>query len=177
VIRARAFVRLGVREVHDHVSYLPLSSALPVTPSFLLDTNLLVYGFDNRAPEKQERALELLDRVGRRPSAALPAQVLAEFANVMLYKMEPRLYPGDVYEQLHLYKQIFPVYPLTSAVSLEAVRGVKEHSFRYFDAQIWACAKLHQVPVVLSEDFPVGATVEGVTFENPLTESFDLADL
>jgi len=42
-------------------------------PSFLLDTNLLVYGFDNRAPEKQERALELLNRVGRRPIAALPA--------------------------------------------------------------------------------------------------------
>jgi len=94
-----------------------------VTQSFLLYTNLLVYGFDNRAPEKQEQALELLDRVGRMPSAAVPAQVLAEFANVMLYKMEPRLSPGDVYEQLQLYKQIFPVYPLTSAVSREAVRG------------------------------------------------------
>jgi predicted nucleic acid-binding protein len=69
-----------------------------VTPSFLLDTNLLLYGFDNRAPEKQEQALELLDRVGQVPSAARPAQVLAEFASVMLYKMEPRLSPGDVYE-------------------------------------------------------------------------------
>lgn len=148
-----------------------------MTPSYLLDTNLLVYGFDNRAPGKQERALDLLDRVGRGPTAALPAQVLAEFANVMLYKMEPRLSPGDVYDQLQLYKRVFPIYPLTPAVSLEAVRGVKEHSFRYFDAQIWACAKLNQVPVILSEDFPVGATVEGVTFENPLAESFDLADL
>ena len=148
-----------------------------MTPSFLLDTNLLVYGFDTRTPEKQERALELLDRVGRRLSAALPAQVLAEFANVMLYKMEPRLSPVDVSEQLHLCKQIFPIYPLTSAVSLEAVRSVEEHSFRYFDAQIWACAKLNQVPMILSEYFPVGATVEGVTFENPLAESFDLSDL
>jgi len=148
-----------------------------VIPSYLLDTNLLVYGFDNRASQKQKRSLELLDRVGRGPIAALPAQVLAEFANVMLYKMEPRLSPSEVYEQLQLYKRVFPVYPLTSAVSLEAVRGVKDHSFRYFDAQIWACAKLNQVPVVLSEDFPVGATVEGVTFENPLAESFDLADL
>jgi len=148
-----------------------------VTPSYLLDTNLLVYCFDDREPEKQERALELLDRVGRRPSAALPAQVLGEFANVMLYKMEPPLSPEEVYEQIQLYKKIFPTYPLTPAVSLEAVRAVEEHSFRFFDAQIWASAKLNQVPVVLSEDFPVGATVEGVTFENPLAEEFDLAEL
>jgi predicted nucleic acid-binding protein len=75
-----------------------------VTPSFLLDTNLLLYGFDNRAPEKQEQALGLLYRVGQMPSAAVPAQVLTEFANVMLNKMEPRLSPGDVYEQLQLYR-------------------------------------------------------------------------
>jgi predicted nucleic acid-binding protein len=62
-------------------------------------------------------------------------------------------------------------------VSLEAVRATDEHSFRFFDAQIWACAKLNQVPVVLSEDVPVGATVEGVTFENPLAEEFDLTEL
>ena len=148
-----------------------------MTPSYLLDTNLLIYCFDDRNPEKQDRALELLDRVGRDPSAALPAQVLAEFANVMLYKMEPPLPPGEVYEQLQLYKKVFPIYPLTPAVSLEAVRAVEEHSFRYFDAQIWATAKLNQVPIVLSEDFPVGATVEGVTFENPLAEEFDLGEL
>jgi predicted nucleic acid-binding protein len=148
-----------------------------VPPSYLLDTNLLVYCFDDRAPEKQKRAHDLLDRVGRKPSAALPAQVLGEFANVMLYTMEPPLPPDAIYEQVQLYKKVFPVYPLTPAVSLEAVRAVKEHSFRYFDAQIWATAKLNQIPVVLSEDFAVGATVEGVTFENPLAEEFDLTDL
>ena len=148
-----------------------------MTSSYLLDTNLLVYCFDDREPKKQERALELLDRVGRGPSAALPAQVLAEFANVMLYKMEPPLPPEEVYEQIQLYKKVFPTYPLTPAVSLEAVRAVREHSFRYFDAQIWATAKLNQVPVVLGEDFPVGATIEGVSFENPLADEFDLKEL
>lgn len=153
-----------------------------MTPSYLLDTNLLVYGFDDREPDKQSRALRLLDRVGRRPSAGLPAQVLGECANLMLYKMEPPLPPEEVYEQIQLYKEVFPIYPLTPAVSLEAVRAVEEHSFCSFDAQIWATAKLNQVPIVLnedflSEDFPVGATVEGVTFENPLAEEFDLSAL
>lgn len=146
-------------------------------PSYLLDTNLLVYCFDDREPEKQERAIDVLDRVGRGPSGGLPVQVLAEFANVMLYKMEPPLSPEEVYEQIQLYKDVFPAYALTPAVSLEAIRGVRDHRFSYFDAQIWATAKLNQIPIVLSEDFPVGATVEGVTFENPIDADFNLSDL
>ena len=54
------------------------------------------------------------------------------------------------------------------------MRGVKDHRFGYYDAQIWAIAKLNQVPVVLSEDFASGASVEGVTFSNPFEEAFDI---
>ena len=144
---------------------------------YVLDTNVLIYGFDASEPEKQERALGVLARVGEEPSAALPAQVLAEFANVMLRGLDEPLSPAEVHGQIERYEDLFPVLPLTSAVVLEATRGIRDHSFSYFDAQIWAVARLHQVPVVLSEDFPVGATVEGVTFANPLAEDFDLSEL
>lgn len=145
--------------------------------TYLLDANVLVYCFDEGAPEKKERALETIEQTGRAPSAALSAQVLAEFSNVALYKLDPPLSPNEVYEQIELYETVFPVLPLTPAVALEAVRGVRDHSFSYFDAQIWAVAKLSQIPVVLSEDFPVGATVERVTFLNPLADDFDRTDL
>ena len=144
---------------------------------YVLDTNVLIYGFDAGAPEKQERALGVLERVGERPSAALPAQVLAEFANVMLRGLDEPLTPGEVHGQIERHEDLFPVLPLTSAVVLEAVRGMRDHSFSCFDAQIWAVARLHQVPVVLSKDFPIGAAVEGVTFANPLAEDFDLGEL
>jgi predicted nucleic acid-binding protein len=36
-----------------------------------------------------------------------------------------------------------------------------------WDAQVWATAKLNQIPVVLSEDFASGSVIEGVLFENP----------
>jgi predicted nucleic acid-binding protein len=142
-----------------------------------LDTNLLVYCFDEGASQKKERALRTIERTGRAPRAALPAQVLAEFANVALYKLKPPLSPADVYEQVERLEAVFPILPLTSAVALEAVRGVRDHRFSYFDAQIWAAAKLNQIPTVLSEDFSTGATVEGVTFLNPLADDFDLTDL
>ena len=58
-----------------------------MTRSFLLDSNLLVYSFDDPYSGKQERALEPLNRLGRGPIAALPVQVLAEFSSVILCKM------------------------------------------------------------------------------------------
>jgi len=148
-----------------------------VATTYLLDATLLVYCFDEGASQKKERVLTTIERTGRAPHAALPAQVLAEFANVALYKLKPPLAPADVYEQVERLEAVFPILPLTSAVALEAVRGVRDHRFSYFDAQIWAAAKLNQIPTVLSEDFSTGATVEGVTFLNPLADDFDLTDL
>src|ERR671911_2230958 len=69
----------------------------------------------------------------------------------------------------------FPLLPLTGPVVLEALRGVGEHMLSYYDAQIWAVARLGQVAVVLSEDFNPGAVLDGVSFTNPLDPEFDLA--
>lgn len=144
---------------------------------YVIDTNILVYCFDESESNKQSRALRVIEQVGRAESGALPAQVLAEFANVALYRLEPTLSASKVYQQIELYEQVFTVLPLTPAVVLEAVRGIKDHSFSYFDAQIWAVAKLAQCPVILSEDFAAGATVEGVSFLNPLDPTTDLSTL
>mgnify|MGYP006291662517 CR=1 FL=1 len=144
---------------------------------YLLDTNILVYGFDANEPRKQEQALEVIDRVGRKRTGTLSVQTLSEFANVALYRLEEPLPPDEVADQLELYSETFPILSLTTFVSIEAVRGVRDHSFSYFDAQIWAVARLNQVSVVLSEDFPSGATVEGVTFIDPFSPDFRLDDL
>lgn len=135
--------------------------------------------YDNNQPPRhlQARALELLERLEDGLSAALSAQNLAEFANVALRRLKPPLSPAEVTEQLMLLEQTFVVYPLTAAVVREAVRGVDTHTLSYNDAQVWAVAKLNQIPVVLSEDFNVGATLGGVLFLNPLEPSFDLSEL
>lgn len=145
---------------------------------YLVDTNLLVYAVDRREPVKRERAREVLRRVGGAGgSAALPAQVLSEFANACLRKLEPRPDPATVRREVERLLLAFPVLPLTGPVVLEALRGVREHLLSYYDAQIWAVARLGQVGVVLSEDFNPGAVLDGVTFANPLDPGFDLAAL
>ncbi len=144
---------------------------------YLLDTNLLVYAVDRREPLKRNRARELLRRVGGAGSAALPAQVLSEFANACLRKLEPRPDPAALRREVERLLLAFPVLPLTGPVVLEALRGVREDLLSYYDAQAWAVARLGQVGVVLSEDFNPGAVLDGVLFANPLDPAFDLAAL
>ena len=144
---------------------------------YLLDTNLLVYALDRREPVKRERAREVLRRVGGAGSAALPAQVLSEFANTCLKKLEPRPDPEAIRREVERLLLAFPVLPLTGPVVLEALRGVREHLLSYYDAQVWAVARLGQVAVVLSEDFNPGVVLDGVSFANPLEPAFDLAAL
>jgi predicted nucleic acid-binding protein len=143
---------------------------------YVLDTNVLVYALDRREPEKRDRAREVLRRLGA-SGAILPAQVLSEFANVCLRKLEPRPDPAAVQREVERLLLAFPVLPLTGPVVLEALRGVREHLLSYYDAQIWAVARLGQVGVVLSEDFNPGAVLDGVSFANPLDPAFDLLAL
>jgi predicted nucleic acid-binding protein len=147
-----------------------------MTARYVLDTNVLVYALDRREPEKRDRAREVLRRLGT-SGAILPAQVLSEFANVCLRKLEPRPDPAAVQREVERLLLAFPVLPLTGPVVLEALRGVREHLLSYYDAQIWAVARLGQVGVVLSEDFNPGAVLDGVSFANPLDPAFDLLAL
>jgi predicted nucleic acid-binding protein len=80
---------------------------------YVVDTNLLIYTLDRREPEKRERAREVLRRVGGSGTAALPAQVLSEFANVCLRKLEPRPNPTTVRREVERLMLAFPVLPVT----------------------------------------------------------------
>ena len=57
---------------------------------------------------------------------------------------------------------------------LEAARGATQHQMSYWDAQVWATAKLNQVPYVLTENMQGLETLDGVRFLNPLSRDFDL---
>ena len=60
----------------------------------------------------------------------------------------------------------------TPLIIFEAGRGVRDYQLSYYDAQIWATARLNQIPTIFSEDFNNGATLEGVQFINPFAPDF-----
>ncbi len=141
-----------------------------MNPRYLIDTNLLIYPLDARDPKKQKKAAEVLLRLAQEGRAALPVQALSEFASVALRRLSPPLEAEPVRLEIERLMLAFPVLPLTAPVVLEALRGVAQHHLSYYDAQVWATARLYQVPVVLSEDFAMGAVLEGVRFVNPLVQ-------
>lgn len=144
---------------------------------YLLDTNILVYTVDRSERTKQSKAHRVLRRLGGSGTGVLSVQSLSEFANVAMKKLEPPLQPDETYEFIERYQRTFDVLPLTASVVLEAIRGVRDHGLSYSDAQIWAAARLNQVPYVLSEDFNSGATLEGVAFLDPFAEDVDIDQL
>ena len=143
----------------------------------LLDTNVLIYAADEDEPERMEQANNVLLHLIAKRQAVVSAQVLAEFANVSLRQIRRRSAITEINGQLELYSRVLVVLPITPAIVLEAVRGVRDHQLAYYDAQIWAAARLNQVPCVLSEDFNAGSTLEGVAFINPFAAGFDLDSL
>jgi predicted nucleic acid-binding protein len=143
----------------------------------LIDTNVLVYAYDRSEPEKQRRALEVLDTLAYTGAGRLSAQVLSEFLVNVTRKIATPLTLMQAEARLQHYVKIWPVFPVTAQVVVEAVRGVRDYQLSFWDAQIWAAARLHHVPTVLSEDFNPGAVLEGVCFVDPFAAEFRVQDL
>ena len=139
-----------------------------MTGSVLLDTNLLVYAYDRSDPWKQRRALELLRALAFRRRGAVSTQVLGEFLVTVTRKPPEPLPLEAALREVDRHLQTWQVFDVTSEVVREAVRGVRHHRLNYWDAQIWAVARLNRISLVLSEDFSDGAVLEGVRFLNPL---------
>lgn len=140
----------------------------------LLDTNLLVYVFDPRDPVQQSKAKQILTGLEDTGLGCLSVQCLAEFFRVVTIKIG--LPPKEIYPVIERWASAFPTFSITSQIVLEAARGVRDHGLSYFDAQIWAAARLNQVGFVFSEDFQDGQSLDGVTFVNPFRPEFKLED-
>jgi predicted nucleic acid-binding protein len=145
-----------------------------MSDSIFVDTNVLVYAYDRSEPEKQERALDVLDRLATTGVGVISTQVLAEFFVAVTGNIPASLSPREGHERIENYLQVWTVLDLTGMVVLEAARGARDHQFNFWDAQIWATARLNQIPVVFSEDFSAGTVIDGVRFVNPFAQDFQV---
>ena len=148
--------------------------SLAMADRILIDTNILLYAYDRAETVKQPKALAVLDRLVTWRIGILTPQVLAEFFVNATRKLDPPLTVEDAYERIQNYLMSWEEIDVTGSIVLEAARGVRTYKMSYWDAQIWASARLYQIPVIFSEDFDVGAVVEGVRFVNPFAEDFNL---
>lgn len=145
-------------------------------PPVLIDTNVLVYLYDTASPGKAAQARRVMERLEQTRSGRLSVQCLAEFVHTTTRKLDPPLSYAEALVQVGLLARMWPVFDLTPLIVLEAARGARDHGLPYYDAQIWAAARLNQVTTVFSDDFSDGRVLEGVRFANPFSADFRLED-
>ena len=143
----------------------------------LVDTNILVYAHDAADTVKQQRAIEVLTALAHRAAGCFSAQNLSEFYWTATRGRHPLLTPKEAAAQVDRLAASWPILDVTPFVVLEATRGVTAHRLSFWDAMVWAVARLNQVPVVLSEDFAHGSRVGGVRFVNPFERGFRVSSL
>jgi predicted nucleic acid-binding protein len=122
----------------------------------LVDTNVLVYRFDPRFPEKQRIASDLLRSGIAGDAIRLPHQAILEFVAVVTRPIGgglPLLPLEEARREAEeLLSQMEVLYP-NEALVRTALRGAAAYGLSWFDAHLWAYAEHYGLDVLLSEDF------------------------
>jgi len=130
-----------------------------------LDTNVLVYAYDQSDPRKQKIARGLVLRAVAGEIAA-SSQVLGEFASTMLHKASPPVKPSDLGALLDTLGPIYLI-PLDGDTVLRAVKAHAQYGLHFYDGLIIATAERGGCERIWSEDLNAGQEYFGVRIENP----------
>ena len=140
----------------------------------LVDTNILVYRFDPRFPDKQRRAASALQRGLRDDIVHVPHQAIIEFIAAVTRPRTPNrplLSLTDAVQEAEEIMIQFPVlYPNAEVVRL-ALRGAATYGLSWFDAHLWAYAEHFGLTELWSEDFQHDRLYGAVRAINPLLDS------
>lgn len=136
----------------------------------LVDTNVLVYRFDPRFPEKQARSTSLLREGIEGDEVRVAHQGIVEFVAAVSRPTSegtPLLSPDDARREAEeLLNQFDVLYPNEALVRL-ALRGAAAYQLSWFDAHMWAYAEHYALGTLFSEDFQHDRTYGTVRVVDP----------
>ncbi len=130
-----------------------------------VDTNILVYSYDNSSRDKQRIARDLVTRAVA-GEFVVSTQVLAEFATTLLHKATPPATPDAVVSILDPLSPI-PLIKPDSDLVRRAVEAHHSYGLHFYDGMIVAAAERAGSGRILSEDLNEGQAYFGVTVANP----------
>jgi predicted nucleic acid-binding protein len=139
----------------------------------LVDTNVLVYRFDGRFPQKQSVATSLLRHGIETDTVRVAHQSVVEFVAAVtrpIGRAGPLLaLPEALREAEELLSQFTVLYPNDAIVRL-AMRGAAAYQLPWFDAHLWAFAEHYGLAELLSEDFQHDRRYGTVRVINPFID-------
>lgn len=132
-----------------------------------LDSNVLVYLFDEEPDEPKRKVAQDLFSGALNGEAAISFQVVQEVLNVLTRGDAPRATPEEATDILR--DMLAPIWQIEPSVSLYAsalaIRGRYQYSF--YDSLIIAAALEAGCTRLFSEDLQHGQRIERLTIVNP----------
>ncbi len=139
----------------------------------LVDTNVLVYRFDRRFPDKRRIATDVLRRGILEDSVRVPHQAIVEFVAAVTRPVRGHIIlrlDEALREAEEFLKQFTVLYPNEATVRT-AIRGCAAYQLNWFDAHIWACAEHYGIDEILTEDLQHDRLYGTVRVVNPFLAS------
>jgi predicted nucleic acid-binding protein len=120
----------------------------------LIDTNILVYRFDNRFPEKQRIATAILRRGILEDSVRVPHQSIIEFIAAVTRPIRGYtvLSLSDALREAEEFLLQFTVLYPNDAIVRNAIRGCAAYQLSWFDAHLWSYAEHYGLTEIITED-------------------------
>ena len=135
----------------------------------LVDTNVLVYRFDDRFPEKQEVATGILRRGIEEDSVRVPHQAIMEFVAAVTRNIRGHVIlplPAALREAEEMLRQFTVLYPEETMLR-HAIRGCLAYQLSWFDAHLWSYAEHYGLSEIFTEDLQHDRLYGTVRIVNP----------
>jgi predicted nucleic acid-binding protein len=143
---------------------------------WFFDTNVLVYLFDAKAPEKQRLAQGLFRKAVDEAQPVVSTQVLHEFFVTVTRTTKRGLAISEARQFMMSLEKAVEVKLITSQVIYAATERVEQSGFSFWDSLIIESARAADVSVLWTEDLQHDQRIDGLRIRNPFTADYTLID-
>jgi predicted nucleic acid-binding protein len=134
-----------------------------------IDTNVMIYAYDDDEPVKRRKALALLtDLTNQSEHVVLLWQVAEEFLNCLRkWESKNKMSSTDVENHFHDVLDLFSLRHPSEAYFDISFDLRRRHSLSHWDSLLLAACREAGNTTIYSEDLQNGANYDGVTVVNP----------
>ena len=133
-----------------------------------VDTNVLIYLFDDDSPVKKARAQGLLDE--EKDRIILSTQVLGEFYVNVTRKLDVPLPPDAAAQAVESFSRL-DVRAVTGELVRAAVRRSRSSLLSYWDSLIVETARSAGAAILFTEDLQHGQEIDDLRIVNPFANA------
>ena len=131
-----------------------------------VDTNVLVYAYDNSNAQKQEKAKQLLQQLWQQQTGCISIQVLQEFFVTVTRKLANPVTPAEA-SQIIADFGLWRVHQPQVEDVLSAIHIQQQYQLSFWDSMIIRSANQLGCHILWTEDLNEGQKIEGGAIQSP----------